>query len=44
VEFISKALVRDHQKGSIQGTVSFVASNGAQTLPEKTVNFSVSLN
>lgn len=44
VEFVSKALVRDHQKGSIQGTVSFVASDGAQTLPKKTVSFSVLLN
>lgn len=44
VEFVSKASVRDHQRGSIQGTVSFVASDGAQSLPKKTVNFSVSLN
>jgi thiol:disulfide interchange protein DsbD len=44
VEFVSKASVRDHQKGSLQGTISFVASDGAQTLPQKTVNFSVSLN
>ncbi|MBN8858297.1 MAG: hypothetical protein J0H29_07900 [Sphingobacteriales bacterium] len=44
VEFVSKASVRDHQKGNLQGTISFVASDGAQTLPQKTVNFSVSLN
>ena len=44
VEFVSKASARDHQKGSIQGTVSYTASDGAQTLPEKTVNFSVLLN
>lgn len=44
VEFVSKVSVGDHQKGSLQGTVSFVASDGAQTLPEKTVSFSVPLN
>ena len=44
VEFVSKASVRDHQKGSLQGTVSFAVSDGAQTLPKKTVNFSVPLN
>ena len=44
VEFVSKASVRDHQKGSLKGTVSFAVSDGAQTLPKKTVNFSVPLN
>ena len=44
VEFVSKASVRDHQKGSLQGTINYVASDGAQALQRKTVNFSVSLN
>ncbi|MCC6601062.1 MAG: hypothetical protein IT223_10365 [Crocinitomicaceae bacterium] len=44
VEFVQKASLRDQQKGSAQGTISFVASDGAHTLPVKTVRFSVLLN
>lgn len=44
VDFVQVVTVRGNEKSNVQGSVSFVASNGSQTLPKFTVDFSVPLN
>ncbi|MGN6436487.1 MAG: hypothetical protein ACTHMM_08125 [Agriterribacter sp.] len=44
VDFVQVISVRGNQKPTLEGAVSFVASNGSQTLPRFTVNFAVPLN
>lgn len=44
VDFVQVVSLQGNTKTKVDGTISFVASNGVQSLPKATVAFSVQLN
>ena len=44
VDFVQVVSLQGNNKTKFDGTISFVATNGAQSLPKTTVSFSLQLN
>lgn len=44
VDFVQVVSLKGSQKENVQGSIAFVSSNGVQTNPPFTVNFSIPLN